>query len=117
MLRIDYHFEDTDEETGRTYRCAMHGGLGVGLMAPEMLSRFGGRAEDAYRFVDDCEHKLADWEVDLPLPSHLNQGNVLPNIPADRTDYTVWLAGYAWRESMLSRAEAVKQMYPEVYGK
>lgn len=112
-----FRFEDTDEETGKTYRCAMHGGIGVGLMTPEMLAHFDSPVEDAYRFVDDCEHKLACWEVDLPLHSHLNQGNVLPNIPEDRNDYTVWIAGYAWRESMLSRAEAVKQMYPEVYGK
>lgn len=112
-----FRFEDTDEETGRTYRCAMHGGIGVGLMTPEMLERFGGHVEDAYRFVDDCENKLANWDVDLPLPSHLNQGNVLPNIPEDRSDYSVWIADYAWRDTMLGRAQAVKEMYPEVYGK
>lgn len=112
-----FRFEDTDEATGRTFRCAMHGGIGVPQMAPDMLAKLGGRVEDAYRFVDDCENKLANWEIDLPLPSHLNQGNVLPNLPEDKSDYTVWIADYAWRDTMLDRAQAVKKLYPEVYGK
>lgn len=112
-----FRWEDTDEETGKTYRCAMHGGLGVGLMSREMLARFGGKVEDAYRFVSDCSEKLANWPVDIAVPSHLNQGNVLANIPQIRSDYSVWVADYAWRDCMLGRAEAVKEMYPEVYGK
>ena len=112
-----FRWEDTDDATGRTYRCAMHGGLGVGLMTPEMLSRFGGKQEEAHRFVADCEGKLAHWPVDIAVPSHLNQGNVLANLPQDRSGYSVWVADYAWRDCMLGRAEAVKQMYPEVYGR
>lgn len=111
-----FRWEDTDDETGKTYRCAMHGGIGVGLMTPKMLARFGGKQEEAFRFVSDCEEKLANWPVDIPVPSHLNQGNVLPNIPEDKSDYSVWIADYAWRESMLSRAQMVREMYPEKYG-
>ncbi len=110
-----FRWEDTDEETGKTYRCAMHGGIGVGLMTPQMLARFGGKKEEAIRFAKDCEEKLANWKVDIPVPSHLNQGNVLPNIPEDKSDYSVWVADYAWRESMLSRAQMVKEMYPEEF--
>ncbi len=112
-----FRWEDTDDITGKTYRCAMHGGLGVGLMTPEMLARFGGKQEEAHRFVADCEGKLAQWPVDIAVPSHLNQGNVLANLPQDRSDYSVWVADYAWRDCMLGRAEAVKQMYPEVYAR
>ena len=111
-----FRWEDTDDETGKTYRCAMHGGIGVALMTPKMLARFGGKQEEAFRFVSDCEEKLANWPVDIPVPSHLNQGNVLPNIPEDKSDYSVWIADYAWRESMLSRAQMVREMYPEKYG-
>lgn len=49
------------------------------------------------------------------LPSHLNMGNVLPNIPQDRTDYQVWIDPEAWGETMLGRAEVVKGYYPEHY--
>lgn len=112
-----FRWLDTDDSTGVSYHCAMHGGIGVALMSPEWLHRFGGQEKDALRFVEDCESKLADWEVDIPVPSHLNQGNVLPNIPADRQDYQVWIAPHAWKESVLSRAEAVKEMYPEIYGR
>ena len=111
-----FRWEDTDEEAGKTYRCAMHGGLGVALMKREMLDRFGGKVEEAYRFISDCEEKLASWPVDIAVPSHLNQGNVLANIPQDRRDYSVWVADYAWRDCMLGRAKAAKELYPEVYG-
>lgn len=111
---VSFRFEDVDDETGRRYTCAMHGGLGVNTMRPEALRADGLSEELAHRFVRDCE-ELAGWKVDIMLPSHLNQGNVLPNIPEDRNDYTVWIADYAWKDILLDRAEAVKRMYPEQY--
>ena len=53
--------------------------------------------------------------MDICLPSHLNQGNVKPNIPEDKTDYRVWIDGELWGDVLRDRAEAVKKMYPEVY--
>lgn len=108
-----FRWEDTDEETGKTYRCAMHGGIGVALMSQENLNRWSGTMEHVRRFVADCK-EMAEWPVDIAVPSHLNQGNVLPNIPEDRSDYRVWIADYAWRESLLGRIEAVRQMYPDI---
>ncbi len=107
-----FHWEDMDDTTGKTYRCAMHGGIGVGLMTPVMLERWGTSMADVHCFVKDCT-EMANWPVDICVPSHLNQGNVLPNIPTDKSDYSVWVADYAWKDCMLGRAEAVRKMYPE----
>lgn len=109
-----FRFEDTDDEAVKTYKCAMHGGIGAGLMQPKMMAEWNVPEEIAHRFIRDC-YELAKWEVDIPLPSHINQGNVLANIPEDKNDYSVWIADYAWKDSMLSRAELVKTFYPEVY--
>jgi metallo-beta-lactamase class B len=54
--------------------------------------------------------------VDIALASHLNQNNILPNIPKDPDDYTVFVADYAWADVLINRAEAVKKFYPEIYG-
>ena len=112
-----FFFEDTDEKTGKTYRCALHGGLGVGQMSPEGIAknpRNGTTEAMAHQFIKDC-YELAEMPVDIALPSHLNQNNILPNIPEDTDDYTVFVADYAWADVLINRAEAVKAFYPEVY--
>lgn len=109
-----FWFEDRDEESDRTCICAMHGGLGVGLMHPDALKRDGYPEAMAHRFIKDCR-ELAAWKVDIMLPSHLNQGNVAGNLPAELNDYSVFIGDYAWGDVLLNRAQAVMQMYPEIY--
>lgn len=110
-----FRFDDTDETTGETFRCAMHGGLGVPMMAPDYLKRYDLPESLAHTFVGDCLELAESWKVDICLPSHLNQGNVKPNIPADRTDYRVWVDRELWAQILRDRASAVKAMYPEYY--
>ena len=110
-----FWFDDTDETTGETFRCAMHGGIGVGLMAKSYLEGNGLSLELPHIFIKDCLELADSWKVDICLPSHLNQGNVKPNIPEDKTDYRVWIDGELWGDVLRDRAEAVKKMYPEVY--
>lgn len=112
-----FFFEDTDEKTGKTYRCALHGGLGVNpMMRPQNLTELGYPVEMAHRFIKDC-YELAKMPVDIALSSHLNQANILPNIPKDPDDYTVFIADYAWADVLINRAKAVEKFYPEIYEK
>lgn len=111
-----FFFEDTDEETGKTYKVALHGGLGVNpVMRPEQLKADGYPVEMAHQFIRDC-YELAKLPVDIALASHLNQANILPNIPADPNDYSVFVADYAWGDVLINRADATKEFYPEIYG-
>ena len=91
-----FWFDDTDETTGEIFRCAMHGGIGVGLMAKSYLEENGLSLELPHIFIKDCLELADSWKVDICLPSHLNQGNVKPNIPEDKTDYRVWIDGELW---------------------
>ena len=109
-----FFFEDTDEKTGKTYKVALHGGLGVGQMSPKGIERDGTPADLPHIFLKDC-YELAKIPVDIALSSHLNQNNILPNIPEDPDDYTVFVADYAWADVLINRAEAVKAFYPEIY--
>ena len=111
-----FFFDDTDEKTGKTYHVALHGGLGVNpMMRPQNLEELGYSTDMAHRFIKDC-YELAKLPVDIALSSHLNQANILPNIPKDPEDYTVFIADYAWADVLINRADATKEFYPEVYG-
>ena len=109
-------FEDTDEATGRTYRCAVHGGLGTGSMRPggAWMAAEGGSPALAARFVADCL-ELARLPVDINMPSHLNQANLDENIPADTDDYTWFVDENSWHDMLVNRAEEVMSYYPERY--
>lgn len=111
-----FFFSDTDEETGKTYRCAMHGGLGTAMMYPgnPAMEREHNTPEVAFRFISDCL-EMAEWPVDINMSSHLNQTNVDENMPADTNDYTWFVADYSWHDMLVNRAEDVMEKYPEKY--
>ncbi len=111
---VSFWFDDTDDETGKVYRCAMHGGLGVGMMMPKNLKRWGLAEDMAHQFVKDC-YEIAEWPVTIALPSHINQGNVLAVMPEDKNDYSAWVTDYAWKDLLHNQADAVKKFYPEIY--
>ncbi|MBQ9153220.1 MAG: MBL fold metallo-hydrolase [Solobacterium sp.] len=109
-----FFFDDTDEETGKTYKCAVHGGLGIAYLRPDMLANQDQTEEAAHRFVRDCL-ELAERPVDINMPSHLNQADIDNNLPVDLNDYTWFVADYSWHDMLVNRAEAVKKFWPEVY--
>lgn len=111
-----FFFDDTDEETGKTYRCAVHGGMGTGTMYPgsDMGVREHVTPETAFRFVKDCL-EMAQWPVDINMSSHLNQTNIDENMPEDTNDYTWFVTDYSWHDMLVNRAEDVMEKYPEQY--
>lgn len=112
-----FWFDDKDDETGEVFRCAMHGGIGVFTMSKKFIAADDTLSPELpHIFIRDCLDLADNWKVDICLPSHLNQGNVKPNIPEDKSDYRVWIDGEIWGDVLRDRAQAVKDMYPEIYG-
>lgn len=111
-----FFFDDTDEESGKTYKCAVHGGMGTGTMYPgsDMGAREHVTPEVAFRFVKDCL-EMAQWPVDINMSSHLNQTNIDENMPEDTNDYTWFVTDYSWHDMLVNRAEDVMSKYPEQY--
>lgn len=110
-----FFFEDRDDDTGKTWLVGMHGGAGTDLMRPDVLAREDLPQTLAHRFVRDCA-ALSSIPVDICLPSHLNQINLVANIPADRRDYTPYIDRTVWPDFLAERAAAVRAFYPETYG-
>ncbi len=94
-----FYFEDEDEATGRRYRCALHGGMGVGELSNSRLRAHGLGPEVRERFVADLD-KLAQWPVDICLPSHPNQADLLSYVPADRMDFTPFVDSERWAQML-----------------
>lgn len=102
-----YLFVDKDEN-GREYKVGMHGGVGlppVGIKDPNRKIP----ADLLLRFIVDCED-MKDWEIDICLPSHENQINLLANVPEDKMDFSPFVDKEVWRDLMLERAEAARRL-------
>ena len=111
-----FFFDDTDDETGITYHCAVHGGMGTAMMKPgtAMAQMENMTPEGAERFIADCLD-MADMDIDINMASHLNQANIDENLPEDLDDYTWFVNDYSWHDMMINRAEEVMSYFPDRY--
>ena len=104
-----YFFEDTDDETGKTYKICMHGGTGASG-STENLKRLGYPVAWHQQFIDDCA-EMAEMPCDIALASHENQMNFYSGVnPEDPSDYSGFVDSDSWKTLLLNRAEAVRQL-------
>lgn len=89
-----FYFDDTDER-GQTYHCAIHGGMGVGSFSSTALKRDGFGPEVRERFLSDLA-ELSRWPVDICIPSHPNQADLLSCVPEDKTDFRPFVDAKRW---------------------
>lgn len=93
----------------KTYTCAMMGGLGIDNLSDEGLEKSGLPVSLRQEYIDSLE-KLMELHVDIVLPSHPNQYDIL-EIAGKRTDRTVPLADPgAWGRLLSGRMEKAKNM-------
>ena len=71
-----YSFFFDMKENGRTYRCGMHGGLGVNTVTADYLTSHGLPLKYQQDFVNNLNAMKAE-KVDIPLGSHTNHGGML----------------------------------------
>ncbi len=71
-----YSFFFDMEEDGKTYRCGMHGGLGVNTLTKAFLQANHLPMSSQQDFLDNLE-RMKKEKVDVPLGSHTNHGGML----------------------------------------
>lgn len=64
-----FFFEDYDSQ-GNTYKCVMHGGVGVNTLIDSFYDETPGWPEDLPEIFINSMKEMRDVEVDIPLPSH-----------------------------------------------
>ena len=100
-----FRFEDTDDETGVTYKIALHGGLGV--YTEDMLKQKGYPVEWKQKFIDFATD-AATWDVDITLASHENQTNFHSGANFENpSDYSGFVDKTVWGKLMNSKKRDV----------
>lgn len=103
-----YFFEDTDPDTGKTYKVAMHGG--VGETSTKRIAEAGNPLWHYYRFIADC-YEMSEFDVDITLASHENQTNMFSGVNfEDPSDYSQFVNKDVWRNLLIAKAEDAIRM-------
>ncbi len=109
-----FFFEVTDKD-GKTYKCGMHGGLGLLWNSKKAFKEIGLPSSLMYEFVDGLK-KLDKFDVDITLPSHTNQVGILLLKDQVTEDFNPYYDPSIWHELMqerLERAEKILKKFEE----
>lgn len=104
-----FFFDDTDEETGKTYRVGLHGGLGLNTMLDGCYEN----PEDAFRDRDAFRRQLNELlqlKVDISAVNHPLNIDMASMIPEDKNDYTNFVNREVWRKQMLDKLAELDEL-------
>lgn len=101
-------FEDRDD-AGNTYRCALHGGVGLGTVSDRYYEQTGlpTSLRDDYR---NGLVKLRDRKVDIALASHPQHLHMLDKVGSDRSAYKCFCNPSAWKGFIDERVGMLDEM-------
>ncbi len=98
-------FEDTDRETGKTYKIGMHGGIGV--CSTERVLGAGCPLWHYYRYISDSLEMSEMDDIDITLPNHENQTNMHTGVNWENVyDYSEFVNRDVWKNLMIQKAQA-----------
>lgn len=100
------------QHEGKTLTCAIHGGLGAGVLTKKQLEKSGQPLELRKQYLESIA-KVLDRKVDVVLPSHAGHcvGHDFLKI-ADQDDGTGngFINPEAWRKMLSSKKAQIEQM-------
>ncbi len=97
-------FDDTDDETGVTYRCGLHGGLGQNTLQDSCFKN-AEEAKMARELYRKMLHQCMEISVDVNLVNHPGHIGMYEKVPENRKDYSPFVDEQSWL-NMLKRMEA-----------
>lgn len=99
-----FFFDDTEEETGKTYHVGLHGGIGISSMSAKRLAEFNLPVSLRRRFMDDLL-ELKKLDIDICLPGYSTQIGLVKMMEEmkDDMDYSVFVDKTIWPELMEQR--------------
>ncbi len=101
-----FYFDDVDED-GNVYHVAMHGGMGCAPTKTLMENFIPASAQT--QFINDCL-EMAKWDVDIVLPSHLNQNGLRKAFPEDLDNWRWFVDKRAWTYMLLERRGYIMEL-------
>lgn len=100
---------DTTDENGKTYTCAIHGGVGLNTLSRKYLLENGLPLSLQQEFADGLR-KLDQLHVDICLPSHTNQVGIIPLISQITDEFNPFLDETIWHELMQERIGRIEEL-------
>lgn len=100
---------EREDETSRKYICAMHGGLGLNTITKKYLNENNLSMSLQEEFLEQLI-KMNKLDVDICIPSHTNQVDILKLISKDRMDFSSFVNKKTWHELMEKRIENLKRI-------
>ena len=102
-------FFEVQDETGKKFKCGMHGGLGLLWNTKKQFEEIGLPFSLMKEFVEGLK-KLDQREVDICLPSHTNQVGILLLKDQIRDDFNPYYDPTIWHELMQERLKRAEQI-------
>ena len=105
-----FFWEETNPVNGQTYRIAMHGGVGANTMNDKYYATSRYLTPDLReRFLAD-EEKLAAIHVDIALPSHPNQIEIMDRAGQYTHESQPYLDETVWADFLHERVRQVREL-------
>lgn len=102
-------FFDVKHFDGSTLKCGLHGGLGLNTLNKKFFEKYDEPASLRDEFIDGLK-SMMDMEIDLCLPSHTNQVEILPLIPQISDSYNPFIDKTAWKTLLSTRLNSVYKL-------
>lgn len=106
---------DVTGKDGTTYTCGLHGGVGLNTMSKEFLNEHGLPLSLQEEFCQSLR-RLDEMHVDICLPSHTNQVDILSKVSQITENYNPFVDPEAWHVLMkgrLAQMEALMEQEKE----
>jgi len=103
-------FFETKDQKGKSYRCGLHGGIGLNTLVPSYYAEQPLWPKDMpEKFKASLERLLLE-KVDIPLPSHPNQISILDKAGAYNEDNNPFVNPAAWTQLLNDRMKMVMDL-------
>jgi metallo-beta-lactamase class B len=103
-------FFETKDQKGKTYRCGLHGGIGLNTLVSSFYEEYPLWPKDMpEKFRDSLKHVMNEG-VDIPLPSHPNQIAILDKAGTYNEDHNPFVNPAAWKKLLSDRMDMVNKL-------
>ncbi|MBP2638395.1 MAG: hypothetical protein H6Q72_4302 [Firmicutes bacterium] len=102
-------FFAVQDKSGNTYRCGLHGGIGLNTLTDELMQESGWPLSMREEFLNSLE-KLSGMEIDITLGSHPAQVNMLEKVEKISETCNPFLDRAVWTTLLQQRILAIKEL-------
>lgn len=103
-------FFEVKDSAGKSFRCGLHGGIGLNTLVPEFYEKWPGWPKDLVQKFKDTMVRLMDETVDITLPSHPNQVPVLDKAGTYTEEKNPFVDQEAWPKLLNARLEMANNL-------